>query len=204
MNTKTLNNNTVASHPGGISLSHRKLEILQPEIYSYAKRMKFLFWSGYKLPPFFDSSPSYWKTYVADHLEYGDSRAALVISANPLLIAAYTDEMDCIAMLSFDSKFADEYELKVNSRMLTVNTYWRGLRLSKDLSQGARATGRYNNFAPFIAEFFTDDLDQVERRKIEICESEWQRTVCLATEYISKHGLKARDGRPWLCQLAAK
>ena len=37
---------------------------------------------------------------MAEHLEHGDSRAAIVISTDPeLLIAAYTDELDCIAML---------------------------------------------------------------------------------------------------------
>ena len=37
---------------------------------------------------------------IAEHLEHGDSRAAIVVSTDPeLLIAAYTDESACIQIL---------------------------------------------------------------------------------------------------------
>jgi len=39
---------------------------------------------------------------ISNHLKMGDSRAAVVISIHPkLVIAAYTDELDCVAMLQF-------------------------------------------------------------------------------------------------------
>ena len=38
-------------------------------------------------------------------------RAAVVIAVKPLLIAAYTDELDCIAMLHFPEELAAEYAL---------------------------------------------------------------------------------------------
>ena len=202
MRTKTLNDNTRASHPGGIRLSHEKLELLHPELYSLFRWLRYARNSPYKLPSL---KPEFWKTHIEEHLLYGDSRAAVVISVSPLLVAAYTDELDCIAMLRFDNSFAREYFLRAGSRLLTVNTY-SGLTDSyeEDLEPGPDAIGRYGNFAPYIAEFLTDDADRVEKRKAEINEDEWRRAERFGREYLAKHGMKARDGRPMLCPLPAE
>lgn len=73
----------------------------------------------------------------------------------------------------------------------------------EDLDPGPNATGRYGNFAPYIAEFLTDDIDRVERRKAEIDEGGWQMAERLGRGYVTKHGTKARDGRPMLFLLPA-
>ena len=61
---------------------------------------------------------------IAEHLEHGDSRAAIVVSTDPeLLIAAYTDELDCVAMLRLPKEpLVSKYSLLRGSRLLTVNT----------------------------------------------------------------------------------
>ena len=52
------------------------------------------------------------RTYLKEQLLHGDSRAAVVVSVDPLLlVAAYTDELDCVALLRFpDSEFVEEYD----------------------------------------------------------------------------------------------
>ena len=50
---------------------------------------------------------------IAEHLIFGDSRAAVVISIYPkLIVAAYSDELDCVAMLLFPREpFITKYNL---------------------------------------------------------------------------------------------
>jgi hypothetical protein len=194
MRPKTLDPNTVASHPGSVTLSHRKLRILHPELYStYLWLWHLLSYSSvYPI-----KRRSFWRTYVEEHLMHGDSRAAVVISVNPLLIAAYTDEIDCIAMLRFDEGFVNSYRLTEGARLLTVNTYtYSADGAEPDLTPGPGQSGRYGNFAPYIAEFLTEDDQRVRQRKAEIVEGEWQKAEELGREYLSKRGTKARDGRP--------
>ncbi len=202
MPTKTLDDSTQASHPGHFRLSHTKLKRLQPELYSLTKWLGFLARNPLAMLGVIDRG--FWKTHIEEHLMYGDSRAALVISVSPLLISAYSDEIDCIALLRFDDSFAEDYDLKIGSRLITVNTY-SDLQdtYEEDLFAGSKAYGRYGNFSPFIAKFLTDDNIEIENRKTQIKEDEWLRVKVFSDEYLSKPNAKARDGRPLFCALPA-
>ena len=120
---------------------------------------------------------------IAEHLEYGDSRAAIVVSTDPeLLIAAYTDELDCVAMLRFpNDPLVSKYALQRGSRLLTVNTYKQNQRLDTDLIPGPLAIPRWSGFDPIIADFVTDDMERVEARKFQIPSIEWERTQMYVT-----------------------
>ena len=60
-----------------------------------------------------------------------------MISIEPkILIAAYTDELDCVAMLEFPKEPLREYSLSVGSRLLTVNVYERKNKTDSDLIRG--------------------------------------------------------------------
>jgi hypothetical protein len=113
----------------------------------------------------------------------------------PLLVAAYTDELDCVAMLRFLPEASDR-PLGIGSRLLTVNTYFRGETYAADLVPGPHDLHNYVGFYPIIADFICADAGRVERRKIEIDESEWERTQTLGTSYLSKHPGVWRDGAP--------
>jgi len=185
------------------ALSHQKLKALQPELYSSSSWRKFLRENGYRL-----SSPNedadHWKEYVAENLGRGYGEAAVVVSASPLLIAAYAGELDCVAMLKFPVQLASRYNLKTGSRLLAVNIYleWNFF-LPEDLNPGPRQTGKYRNFAPLIADFLIDE-EIIKVRKAEITEDGWRRAEALGKEYLKQNGEKARDGRPLLCHLPAK
>ena len=191
--TRTLDDNTVASHPGRVRLSPAKLKRLQPEFYSFLST-----W-------IFRRRRSEWLTHLEEHLFYGDSRAAVVISTAPLLIAAYTDEIDCVALLRFQDHFVADYGLEVGSRLIAVNLYtYMENTYEKDLTPGPGASGNYQNFSPLIADFLTDNLDRLAERKAEISETEWRRTKNLGSSYLANRRGRARDGRPLSCSLPAE
>jgi hypothetical protein len=191
--TKTLDDSTVASNPGGFRLSHEKLKILQPELYGPFAWFGWQ-WEDGKLK----SNRSFWLPRVEEQLLYGDSRAAIVIITSPLVVAAYTDEIDCVVLLRFPDRFVSDYNLDYGSRLITVNLYQDsdGSHES-DLNPGPDTRDYYQNFAPLIADFLTDDVERLAERKAEIGEDEWQRTKKLGQAYLMEEYARPRDGRPF-------
>ena len=186
--TKTLDDSTFATDPGQIRLSRNKLRVLRPDLYGLRG-----LWQSI-LAYFRLGWPQ--RTYIEEQLECGDSRAAVVISTSPLLIAAYTDELDCVAMLRFPGEFVDQYQLSKGTRLLTVNCYGSLPDYDPDLILGPKLIKRCTGFHPLIADFLTDDGERVEARKKQISEDEWQRALDMGTEYARRYPRVARDGRP--------
>lgn len=177
-----------ASDPGKVALSDSKLRVLRPELYGIRGAWKSLLASvgiGYSE-----------RAYVREHLQLGDSRAAVVLSSNPLLVAAYTDELDCVAVLRFPDGFVPDCDVSEGSRLLTVNSYKDSTQYDPDLILGEHAIKRWSGFIPIVAEFVTEDLARVEARKTQIPEHEWQRAEAMGQEYVRLHPGVARDGRP--------
>ncbi len=193
-----------ASTSALLTLSDEKLKAVEPELFSARSWNKFLRENGYRLgEP--NETTEYWKDYIAEYLRCGDARAAVVVSAAPLLVAAYAGELDCVAMLRFDKKIARIHGLGAGSRLLAINTYleWN-FWLPEDLKLGPRDSGKYRNFAPLIAEFLSSDDAAIQQQKAAIDADEWNRAQDLGREYLDQFGEKARDGRPLLCHLPAK
>jgi hypothetical protein len=209
--TTTLDNSTRASDPVSIGLSDVKLSQFHPIFYQQKQPsftdelLGFFGISNNKISLTLKQEYLSLHTHFREHLACGDSRAALVISIDPLLVAAYTDELDCVAILQFSDRLVRKYSLKIGVRLLTVNLYrWPGGDFARDLENGPASYHRYYNFIPFIAEFLSDDLEKIEARKANISESEWERTKYLADRYIIKNGrARVRDGRPLYCDRPA-
>jgi hypothetical protein len=105
-----------ASDPALVRLSHDKLRRLHPSLYGLRGLVRATL--EYNLRGVF----GYSRLRLREWVYHGDSRAAVVVSDLPLIVAAYTDELDCVALL----RFPDEYGLRVGARLLTANTYeWR-------------------------------------------------------------------------------
>lgn len=132
---------------------------------------------------------------IRELMWYGDARAAVVVSTEPLLVAAFSAEIDCIALLRFPDKVGAAYRLQRHSKLLSVNGYSRGVAGS-DLTPGPYAGDRFHNFASLIADFLSDDRDQIRELKSSIEPSEWQRTIQLARLYLQDNGPMARNGLP--------
>lgn len=185
-----------ASDPGYVELSERKLRRLCPGLYA----------SRWNLLGKIDERMG-WRAAerlsCADQLVHGDSRAAVVVSTSPLLVAAYTDELDCVALLRFPDGLATEMGLDVGSRLLTVNRYVPRGPFARDLENGPASHHRYKNFIPIIADFLSDDAERLTLRKSRIDEEEWERTWMLGQRSLKQHGAAARDGRPHRCIMPA-
>ncbi|MGY8642263.1 MAG: hypothetical protein ACKVJU_14370 [Verrucomicrobiales bacterium] len=84
-----------------------------------------------------------------------------------MLIAAYTDDLDCVAMLRFQDSLnlVDHFGLRKGSQLLTVNYYSRSSEVDQDLFPGPLDSGSWTGFEPIIADFLTTDLDQLANRK---------------------------------------
>lgn len=186
--TRTLDDTTSATDPGKITLSEPKLKVLRPDLCGVAN-----IWNSI-LNVFGRGNEQ--RTYIEEQLQFGDSRAAVVVSLQPLLIAAYTDELDCIAMLRFPDHFCHGYNLALGTRLLTVNCYGREPNYDPDLILGPMMIKRWTGFHPLIADFLTNDLHRLALRKQEIAEDEWQRTWAMGLEYANRRPGIARDGRP--------
>jgi hypothetical protein len=183
--TQTLDDSTRAAQPGGVALSDAKLRRLRPDLYGLGHRLRAAV--GLDFP---------WLVFFREHLQNGDSRAAVVVSLRPLLVAAFTDELDCIALLEFPEEFASEYALRDGTRLLTVNTYKRREEYDADLIPGPDNTQNWSGFQPIIAEFVSDDRKRIERRKAQISDAEWQRAYAMGKAYMKRRPGVWRDGRP--------
>lgn len=186
--TRTLDDETLASDPGQIRLSHNRLRVLRPDLYGIGGVWR-------SILAFFRMG---WaeRIYIKEQLECGDSRAAVVVSTTPLLVAAYSEDLDCIAMLRFPGELVDQYRLSIGTRLLTVNCYGDSGEYDRDLILGRKLDGGWTGFHPLIAEFLSDDGDRIEARKREITEEEWQRAYGMGVRYIKARPGVARDGRP--------
>lgn len=173
---------STASDPGVLPLSIVKLRALRPEIFGPSPglwpRISWL-WQRRQWRDLLD--------HYHHQLREGDSRAAVAVQLDPLVVAAYTDELDCVAMLTFPQHLVGSEGLSVGSRLLTVNMYYFE-PLVPDLVPGPGSLGRYGNFSPFIADFLTDDEARCTERKAAIEDEEWQRTYTLGLEYLRRVG----------------
>lgn len=173
---------TRSTHPGGVIVSDERLRRLCPDLYglkglsSVARRRR---------------------SEIIEHMRVGDSRAAVVVLQDPLFVAAYSDELDCVAMLRFPPKACDE-TLPIGARLLTVNTYLRSEDYSVDLDPGPLRRNRWQGFHPVIADFICADQAHVELRKREIADAEWERARTMGLAYLSGRPGLWRDGRPFL------
>jgi hypothetical protein len=194
--SRFIDERTSASDPGAVVLSDARLAEIEPALFTTRT---------FKCGPTcsIDHPASEIRERLREHLLRGDSRAAVVVSVSPLVVAAFSDDLDAVALLSFPPELAERYGLSVGSRLLTVNLYVNvpaahgDERLyAVDLVPGPARSG-WSNFMPLIADFVSDDRDRIESRKRGISEEEWSRAERLTQTRIAALGLEtARDGRP--------
>jgi hypothetical protein len=187
--SKYHDDNSSASDPLPIALSEPKLRRLQPELYEGGSEAV-IAWGKRRL------GAAQVREMIAEHMRFGDTRAAVVVSEKPLVVAAYTDEQDAVLLLKFPQYLVAEHGLRAGAKLLTVNTYGRGSRVLEDIVEGPNSTGRYANFYPIVADFVSDSEALIKRRKQAISTAEWQRAAKLGMEAMARADRRVRDGRP--------
>lgn len=133
---------------------------------------------------------------VREQLIYGDRSPAIVVSASPLLVAAYSEEIDGVAMLRFASAEVPAPLIIRGQRLVTINLDYSSpdCRLASDLTFGSDSPQRWYNFLPLIGDFLTNEQQQLTNLKASIPEDWWLRVDELADAYNTDLGF--RDGRP--------
>jgi len=188
--SKYHDDNSAASDALPIALSDPKLRRLQPELYETGAQAAGFQWGKRRL------TASEMREVIAEHMRMGDSRAAVVVSEKPLIVAAYTDEQDAVLLLKFPQYLVTDHQLRVGSKLLTVNTYGAGSRVLEDIVEGPNSTGQYANYFPIIAEFVSDSEALIHRRKQAISAGEWKRAAQFGMEAMARPDRRVRDGRP--------
>lgn len=180
---------STASNPGFFNLSHEKLARLHPELLPGGGIWHWLcHWVG---------NPRDTVKEIAYCLHEGDCRAAIVVSLEPLLVAAYSDEFDGVVLLRFPPQLAAIHHLAVGERLLTVNNYIQSLATRQtDIRRGERSTGQFTGFIPLIADFLTDDSQRLSEIKQKIGEDEWVRAHALGMQKLEVRWPPPRNGRP--------
>lgn len=132
--------------------------------------------------------------FVMRSLLYGDTQPAIVVSVDPLLIAAYSDEMDAVVMLHFPNEFAEQYDLSVGTRLTTSNVYFTGNQIAKDIFIGQNYSRQYVDFVPIIQLFIGKHDDKIIEKVKLFGQDVWKMVAEKANEYISTHPDLCRDG----------
>jgi hypothetical protein len=161
-----------ASDPGGMTASRAVLQQYAPAIADN--------------PIAFDG--------VNGHLLVGDCNAAVIVSLEPLVVAAYASDLDDVALLQFPSSLAAGR--KVGDQLLTVNTFMRGPDTAPDLVRGPGATTHFWNFTPIIADFFAAEPEIVAQRKTELFANLWTIARERATAALARAAGRFRNGIP--------
>src|ERR1041385_1546889 len=87
---------TAASDRVAIGLSDAKLRLFHPELFGVRSLFYAFNWGKQKL------TARKTRELIAEHMRFGDSRAALFVQVAPVLVvAAYTDEQDAVLLLKF-------------------------------------------------------------------------------------------------------
>ena len=130
-------------------------------------------------------------------LLFGDTRAAVVVGVRPnLVVAAYSDDLDAVALLRFSPRHADEHQLSVGSRLVTVNTYQPGAGVASDLHLGPEPqSAAFCNFHPLIADLLSEDRRRLAELHQAIPESEWKHARELGEAAVAAKA-PTRSGRP--------
>jgi hypothetical protein len=183
-----------ASNPGKLILSDELLRELHPELYArYPVPKQVGMWPGDR------TGQRYARDEIARKMYCGDTRAALVIQTQPLIVAAYSSDLDQVVLLRFPEPFGQravqKFHLRPASRLISPNGYGDGVPVS-DLTPDPSRT-RWTNFQPNIGEFLSTDRERLDYLHSNIEEDEWARCAELAAERM-KLGSTLRDGRPLL------
>lgn len=195
MKTKILDKNTKASNPGGLTVSNKKLKVLRPDLFGLPGLI-------YNFKVYLCCKTT--ETHsIKERIYFGDSQPAIVMCLDPLLVAVYTPDIDCVVLLNFPTKLVKMYNLHLESRLISINTYGRKKDYQKDIIPGPRKTNPWTSITPTIGDFVSDDIEIINKRKGEIEEDRWRRTYDLAKEYMHIFPNVYRDGRPTYSGISA-
>jgi len=188
---------TRASRAGGILLSDVRLRRLHPELYGI-RGIFFGLMHGEHGVSARDA-----RSLFRQALLHGDSQPAVVVSVEPLVVAAYSDDLDAVVLLEFDASLSNEFGLTRGHRLVSVNTYFpmQYRHLGEDIQMGPDSTNLWGNVTSHIADFLTEDTEALRQVRQKIRPEEWEKLKKHLSARL-KQDIRPRDGRPLYCHLA--
>lgn len=181
---------STASDPGSLTLDRDLLLAMEPELRGWRGWM----WQARDRR---HRTARYWSSLdsVAQQLLRGDTRAAIVLTVRPtVLVAAYSDDLDCVAVVEFPAKYARQFDLMPGSRLVTCNHYVSTKqRVPSDLKPGPLNNHRNTDFSPIIGNFLSTDTDRLQQLASNISNQEWERAKQQSEEWL----VRFRAGQVW-------
>lgn len=184
-NMKYTSKNTWASNPGRLMLSEIKFEEISNIICKNPKEIKLLKKN---------------KNKIIEHLRYGDTQPAIVVSTKPLIISSYSDELDCVVMLKYDEKIKEKYNLNIGNRLVTINLYSYETNNS-DLIIGENVTCEFKDVLPIVGLFLSDDEEKCNRKVYEVENKLWTVLQEKTLQYLKEKPNIYREGFDYLLQM---
>lgn len=187
-----------AAESDALVLSDDKLRALQPELFSLS------LWDDFVRARRGDVTTmgrTEWRKRLHEHLQRGDCRAAMVVDDK--LVAAYSDEIDGVVLLSFERAVFEANAWTPGTRLLAVNSHAPiAYGRAPDLTFGPRAKGQFGDVHALIADLLTDHRRAIETRIAAIPADQWERLAECAHEAVAR-GMPARNGQPLLASVSA-
>ena len=167
-----------ATRPGGIAASPARVRALEPWILNRNTR-----------------DAAQMRAQIPLHLAGGSLEPAIVVATGPLVVAAYTEDIDCVVLLSFKDE-ALPRAFAVGERLASVNQHLEG-GVANDCVPGDRASGGpWVSCIPYIVQLLSDDVRACARRVHWIQPHEWSRLDEAVQRYTTQFGHRARNGVP--------
>ncbi len=134
-------------------------------------------------------------SWLSNVLKFGDTQPAIVYSAKPLVVSAYSDELDAVLFLSFPDELTDKYELNRGDRLTaaTVYTEFGYGEPANDIDPGEKRSGKYIDFVPVIQLFCGANDEKIKAKTALFDEETWSRVTRL-TEERAAHPTEPRQG----------
>lgn len=184
-----------ATNPGLIPISKKRFRKLVPEYFG---------WRGAAVSLLSRTRISRKVDEIADYLHHGDGQPAVVISTKPLRVAAYSIDLDAIALLRFPHRLVKEFDLEEGTRLLSTNSYKYLEDRDEDLTFGPEYMGAWGGFWPIIADFLTEDRDAIEECKARIPKHLWKRAEDFGHAWFRERPHFVRDGDPVFSKFPAE
>ena len=178
---KYMSSTTKAENEGGVHLSKSKVELVRDNLMGLTFLQKVKWNSKYDK--------------INEFMQYGDTQPAYVVSLHPLIISAYSDEIDGVVLLEFPPELGSFYDLTEGARLVTSNVYAFGTTMAPDLIPGEGNLNRYVNFTPIVQIFLAEEEDFARERISLFEEEKWERVVQLTEEKMRDHSqIPPRNG----------
>jgi L-ascorbate metabolism protein UlaG (beta-lactamase superfamily) len=164
-----------------LHLARRKLRLLQPDALRLGGLLRGPAWGE-----------------VQRHLDEGQADAAIVLSVDPLRVAAYSRELDTVVTLDLPRKLGAG--LREGQELVTLNLH-RPLSegYAEDLEPGAMSSQRFGDVSALVADLTCAPPEAVQALRKQIPEENYERCRKVTQVLATRSNHRVRDGRPgWL------